>query len=240
MKYTEILASSLILIQHKTKRKVTFMKNTKKTLVLLLALIMTLSFAACGGTQPTGEKGETSGSGDENVLTFSVPTEGEPPVVKNGVNVTNVVPEGCTKLVYYEEVHFFEMPSDVEAEMFINYFNETIMPEVEAIADDGKCLTKDRNAGSDPLGIGAGTTVYRSFDSVGYKISEDGSVYVYDMADGEAVDYGRSLNSICLLETRYVYGGVLYHLIISVDEADTKNIKLVLYEEHSQNFEITD
>lgn len=222
----------------------------KKLLALLMASLMIFALTACGnnppadegeGTvQPADSGQENSGTNEgENELSFSVPTEGEPPAVKNGVKVTNVVPDGCTKLVYYEEVHFFEMPSDVEAEMFINYFNERIMPEVQAIADDGKCLVKDRNAGSDPLGIGAGTTVYRSFDSVGYEILDDGSVYVYDMADGEAVDYGRSLNSICLLETRYVYGGVLYHLIISVDEEDTKNIKLVLYEEYSQNFEVS-
>lgn len=224
----------------------------KELLALMLAALIVFALTACGNNTPADEDegtAQTAGSGQENTGTtegesesepsFSVPTEGDPPVVKNGINVTKVVPEGCTKLVYYEEVHFFEMPSDVEAEKFINYFNETIMPEVEAVADDGKCLVKDSNAGSDPLGIGAGTTVYRSFDSVGYKIS-DGTVYVFNVADGEAIDYERSLNSIFLLETRYVYGGVLYHLIISVDEEDTKNIKLVLYEEYSQNFEISD
>lgn len=221
------------------------MKKTEKALALLLVLIISLSFTACGGNSPESNSGETLQTTDgksegESQMSFSVPTEGEPPAVKNGVNVTNIVPEGCTKLVYWEEVHFFEMPSDVTAEMFINYFNERIMPEVESAADDGKCLTKDSNAGSDPLGIGAGTTVYRAFDSVDYKISDDGSVYVYDVADGEAVDYGRSLNSICLLETNYVYGGVLYHLIISMDEDDTKNIKLVLYEEYSQDFQVSD
>ena len=86
----------------------------KKQLALLLACLMLFTLTACGGESPAAPNegtSQSSDSGQENIETpqgeeeesvpsFSVPTQNDPPAVYEGINMVNLVPEGCTEVVY--------------------------------------------------------------------------------------------------------------------------------------------
>lgn len=219
----------------------------KKAFALLFALMMFVSLAACGGPSAAQSNGasQAAGSGQgnakapeepEHTSPFPVPTEGQPPAVRHGVNMANIVPDGCTKLVYRENMFFCQMASEPSVRALVDYFNEKVMPEIEAISDDGRCLVDD-DSGSDVLGIGSGIQVYRAFDSIGYEVS-DGNEYTYSIADGKVFGWKQPVSNHILLRTRYVYDGVLYQLIADAGLAEEPEICVMIFEEYSQKFRI--
>ena len=103
----------------------------KKRLALLLACLMLFTLAACGGESPAAPNEGTSQSSDsgqenmetpqgeeeeeegeeESVPSFSVPTQNDPPAVYEGINMVNLVPEGCTEVVYDGGVYIYKLSS---------------------------------------------------------------------------------------------------------------------------------
>ena len=207
----------------------------QKPLVFLLAAMMLFALAACGGGPTVSESGGQENTETPDAPSFSVATEGEPPGVYGGVVMANAVPEGCTKLVYSEGRFCFEMPSEPSMKTIVDYVNEKVMPEIAAISDDGECLTKD-NTGTDVLGIGVGTQAFRAFESVGYEVV-DGAEYVYPVVNGQSFGTKRLVSSTWLLDVRYVYDRVLYHVIVSA-YPEEQEISVTILEEPSQNYEI--
>lgn len=214
----------------------------KKILALILAVFMLFVLVGCGGAPSEGEAAQSAEDGQANVAaeesapSFSVPTQADPPAVYQGINMVNLVPEGCTEVIYNEGVYLYKFSSQPTGEMLVNFINELLIPELEAKSDNGVCLVKDPN-GKDPLGLGTSVTSYHAFDSFGYTVS-NGNEYAYFVIDGEQFGSERHLqgNSM-LLDTRYVYDGVLYDAITRVN-FDQQAISVTLFEEPSQNFEI--
>lgn len=73
--------------------------------------------------------------------------------------MAHLVPEGCTKVVYDEWVYLFQISPELTAEMLVNFINESLIPEIEAISDNGAYLMKE-NTGNEALKLGANSTPY--------------------------------------------------------------------------------
>ena len=211
-----------------------------------MILMMGISLAACGGA-PSAAQGEEASqaadsgqengeAGQESVSSFPVPTQGDPAVMSSGINMTHLVTEGCTEVINDGGVFLYKMSSQPTGETLVNFINETLIPEIVAISDNGACLVRD-SSGNDALGLGAGVQPYRAFDSFGYT-SLDGEEYAYWIVDGEQFGNERHLyGDSMLLDVRYVYDGVLYDAITRV-RPDEQAISVTPFEEPSQNFEI--
>lgn len=225
----------------------------KKQLALLLACLMLFTFAACGGDSPAAPNegtSQSSDSGQENIETpqgeeeesvpsFSVPTQNDPPAVYEGINMVNLVPEGCTEVVYDGGVYIYKLSSAPTSETLVNFINEKLIPEIQACSDTGTCLVKDPS-GNDVLGLERGVTPLRAFDSFGYRVSDSGTEYAYWIIDGEQFDERQlSGGGMKLLDVRYVYDGVLYDAITRVREED-QAISVTPFEESNQKFEIVE
>lgn len=48
--------------------------------------------------------------------------------------MAHLVPESCTKVVYDEWVYLFPISPEFTAEMLVNFINESLIPEIEAIS----------------------------------------------------------------------------------------------------------
>lgn len=225
----------------------------KKQLALLLACLMLFTLAACGGESPAAPNegtSQSSDSGQENIETpqgeeeesvpsFSVPTQNDPPAVYEGINMVNLVPEGCTEVVYDGGVYIYKLSSAPTSETLVNFINEKLIPEIQACSDTGTCLVKDPS-GNDVLGLERGVTPLRAFDSFGYRVSDSGAEYAYWIIDGEQFDERQlSGGGMKLLDVRYVYDGVLYDAITKVREED-QAISVTPFEEPNQEFEIVE
>ena len=226
----------------------------KKQLALLLACLMLFTLTACGGESPAAPNegtSQSSDSGQENIETpqgeeeesvpsFSVPTRNDPPAVYEGINMVNLVPEGCTEVVYDGGVYIYKLSSAPTSETLVNFINEKLIPEIEACSDTGTCLVKDPS-GNDVLGLERGVTPLRAFDSFGYRVSDSGAEYAYWIIDGEQFANERQLSGggMKLLDVRYVYDGVLYDAITKVREED-QAISVTPFEEPNQEFEIVE
>ena len=128
----------------------------KKQLALLLACLMLFTLTACGGESPAAPNegtSQSSDSGQENIETpqgeeeesvpsFSVPTQNDPPAVYEGINMVNLVPEGCTEVVYDGGVYIYKLSSAPTSETLVNFINEKLIPEIQACSDTGTCLVR--------------------------------------------------------------------------------------------------
>ena len=216
----------------------------KKRLALLLACLMLFTLTACGGESPAAPNEGTSQSSDsgqenmetpqgeeeeeegeeESVPSFSVPTQNDPPAVYEGINMVNLVPEGCTEVVYDGGVYIYKLSSAPTSETLVNFINEKLIP-----------------SNNDVLGLERGVTPFRAFDSFGYRVSDSGTEYAYWIIDGEQFANERQLSGggTKLLDVRYVYDGVLYDAITKVREED-QAISVTPFKEPNQKFEIVE
>lgn len=217
----------------------------KKRLALLLACLMLFTLTACGGESPAAPNGGTSQSSDsgqenietpqgeeeESVPSFSVPTEGDPAPEHLGVDMTSIVPEGCTKVVNDDSLYLYMMPSEQTGETLVNYINETLMPALAALSDQGVCLTK-----SD---IEERVQLYCPLDSYGYS-NEDGVQMYWWIVDGEQFGTPTLMSADNLLvNVYYVLDGVLYNAITTV-KADGQAICVTPFKEPFQNFRVVE
>lgn len=223
---------------------------SKKVMTIILALSMFFCLAACGrnssevqnkGTSQNDDSGQESEAvsqeEEESALSFPVPTQGEPPAIGSGINMVNLVPEGCVEVVYNEGVYLFKMSSMPTGETMVNFANELLIPEIQASSDTGTCLVRDP-ASNDVLGLERGVIPFRAFDSFGYRVSDGGAEYISNLIGGE--QFGNEwllMGSIKLLDVRYVYDGVLYDAITQVKEEE-QAISVTPFEEPNQKFEI--
>lgn len=212
----------------------------KRMLAFMLTICMLLSLAACGSSSSSGQASAggapadstpSSAAPEASAAEFPVPTEGDPAPEHLGVDMTSIVPEGCTKVVNDDSLYLYMMPSEQTGETLVNYINETLMPALAALSDQGVCLTK-----SD---IEERVQLYCPLDSYGYS-NEDGAQMYWWIVDGEQFGTPTLMSADNLLvNVYYVLDGVLYNAITTV-KADGQAICVTPFKEPFQNFRVVE
>ena len=223
----------------------------KKGFALVLALCMVLSLAACGSASSSGQASAGSAPSDsaasdstpdsvadsaaseESAAEFPVPTEGDPEPYRLGFDMTSIVPEGCTKVVNEDGLYLYMMPSEQTGETMVNYINETVIPAIAAISDQGACVM---DAGIDSE---ERVRLFSPYDSYGYS-NVDGVQKSWCIADGEqaGTEWLLSANNL-LLNVYHVRDGVLYNAITTVKK-DGQALCVTLVEDPLQNFKVVE
>ena len=147
--------------------------------------------------------------------------------------MTSIVPEGCTKVVNEDGLYLYMMPSEQTGETLVNYINETLMPALAALSDQGACLAK---AGIDSE---ERKQMYCPYDSYGYS-NVDGVQKCWYIVGGElAGTEWLLLADNLLLNVYYVRDGVLYNAITTVKK-DGQALCVTLVEDPLQNFKVVE
>ena len=219
----------------------------KKGFALMLALCMVLSLAACGsassapsgasapsaGSEPASAVSEAEAAEEESPAEFPVPTEGDPAPDRLGFDMTSIVPEGCTKVVNEDGLYLYMMPSEQTGETMVNYINETLMPVIAAISDQGACVMETDIDSEERVRL------FSPYDSYGYS-NVDGVQKSWCIADGEqaGTEWLLSANNL-LLNVYHVRDGVLYNAITTVKK-DGQALCVTLVEDPLQNFKVVE